>query len=182
MLRLTEIKLPLEHSEDDLLGAAAHKLEITRDDLQGYSVYKRSYDARKKNNILLIYQLDVSVEEKLEQALLEKFATQPFCRPSPDTRYHFVAQANSDFPAHEQQRPVVIGFGPCGILDELLFALGRFGRGCSALLPKAFCATAFCGVENRLLLLSCFYILSLLILQFKFLPLNCCINCLCLTF
>jgi len=122
MLRLTEIKLPLEHSEDDLLSAAVNRLEITRDQLQDCSVYKRSYDARKKDNILLIYQLDVSVEETLEQALLEKFATQSFCRPSPDTRYHFVAQANADFPAHQQQRPVVIGFGPCGILAALLLA------------------------------------------------------------
>jgi uncharacterized FAD-dependent dehydrogenase len=122
MLRLTEVKLPLEHSEDDLADELVRMLGISPAQVQAYSVFKRSYDARKKNNILLIYQVDVNVEKTTEQQLLEKFAGKSFCRRTPDTSYHFVAQASTDFPAPDQQRPLVIGFGPCGILAALLLA------------------------------------------------------------
>ena len=122
MLRLTEIKLPLEHTEADLAAAIADKLEISAEQLQGFSVFKRSYDARQQDNILLIYHLDVQLAAELETQLLEKFVRQSFCRTSPDTSYQFVAQADADFPSSEQQRPLVIGFGPCGILAALLLA------------------------------------------------------------
>lgn len=122
MLRLTEIKLPLEHTEADLAAAITDKLEISAEQLQGFSVFKRSYDARQQDNILLIYHLDVQLAAELETQLLEKFVRQSFCRTSPDTSYQFVAQADADFPNSEQQRPLVIGFGPCGILAALLLA------------------------------------------------------------
>lgn len=122
MLRLTEIKLPLEHTETDLAAAIVDKLEISAEQLQGFSVFKRSYDARQQDNILLIYHLDVQLAAELETQLLEKFVRQSFCRISPDTSYQFVALADADFPNSEQQRPLVIGFGPCGILAALLLA------------------------------------------------------------
>ena len=122
MLRLTEIKLPLEHTEADLAAAITDKLEISAQQLQGFSVVKRSYDARQQDNILLIYHLDVQLAAELETQLLEKFVRQSFCRISPDTSYQFVALADADFPNSEQQRPLVIGFGPCGILAALLLA------------------------------------------------------------
>ena len=122
MLRLTEIKLPLEHAEADLAAAITDKLEISAEQLQGFSVVKRSYDARQQDNILLIYHLDVQLAAELETQLLEKFVRQSFCRTSPDTRYQFVGLADADFPNSEQQRPLVIGFGPCGILAALLLA------------------------------------------------------------
>lgn len=122
MLRLTEIKLPLEHTEADLAAAITDKLEISAEQLQGFSVFKRSYDARQQDNILLIYHLDVQLAAELETQLLEKFVRQSFCRTSPDTSYQFVGLADADFPNSEQQRPLVIGFGPCGILAALLLA------------------------------------------------------------
>ena len=122
MLRLTEIKLPLEHTEADLAAAITDKLEISAEQLQGFSVVKRSCDARQQDNILLIYHLDVQLAAELETQLLEKFVRQSFCRTSPDTSYQFVGLADADFPNSEQQRPLVIGFGPCGILAALLLA------------------------------------------------------------
>ena len=122
MLRLTEIKLPLEHTEADLAAAITDKLEISAEQLQGFSVVKRSYDARQQDNILLIYHLDVQLAAELETQLLEKFVRRSFCRTSPDTSYQFVGLADADFPNSEQQRPLVIGFGPCGILAALLLA------------------------------------------------------------
>jgi len=122
MLRLNEIKLPLDHSESDLTQAILNKLAVSEADLLSVAVFKRSYDARKKNQILLIYQLDVDLPEALEKSLLVKFAKQSFIRQSPDARYKFVAEAPADFPGETQARPLVIGFGPCGILAALVLA------------------------------------------------------------
>ncbi|MBK6511375.1 MAG: NAD(P)/FAD-dependent oxidoreductase [Haliea sp.] len=121
MLRLNEIKLPLAHSPADLTTAAVERLGIEVDELLELHVFKRSYDARRKNQILLIYQLDVEVAAGLEPLLLEKFAHSDRVGPSPDTSYRFVARADT-IPAPGQQRPIVIGFGPCGILAALLLA------------------------------------------------------------
>ena len=122
MLRLNEIKLPLDHDAVALPAAIIARLGVDADDVRGFSVFKRSYDARKKTNILLIYQLDVELSADLEQQVLERLQQDSRVGPSPDTRYRFVAQAPADFPAAHQQRPIVIGFGPCGILAALLLA------------------------------------------------------------
>ena len=122
MLRLNEIKLPLDHSEDDFTTAIIDKLDIKAEELQEFTVHKRSFDARKKASILLIYQLDVTLTEAAEQRVLEKFSKQSSVKPSPDMDYHFVAEAPADFPNKDQTRPIIIGFGPCGILTALVLA------------------------------------------------------------
>lgn len=122
MLRLTEIKLPLHHTDNELPAAIVETLGIKSDELLSFSIFKRSYDARKKSNILLIYHLDVTLSADNEKAVLEKFAKQSFVKESPDTSYKFVAQASADFPADNQERPIIIGFGPCGILAALVLA------------------------------------------------------------
>lgn len=122
MLRLNDIQLPLSHSDEDLAAAIVAKLRIAQSELISFSVFKRSYDARKKSNILLVYQVDVTLSTKDEQQVLERFSKQNFVKPSPDTSYHFVAQADENFPNDTQQRPIIIGFGPCGILAALVLA------------------------------------------------------------
>lgn len=122
MLRISDIKLPLNHQENDLTDSIINTLEISQHDLLGFSIFKRSYDARKKSNILLIYQLDVELSKDLEAAVLEKFSNQSFVKPSPDIDYKFVAPTVSDFPIADQQRPIIIGFGPAGILAALVLA------------------------------------------------------------
>lgn len=122
MLRLNEIKLPLDHADDALAAAVAERLGIEAGNVLSVGVFKRSYDARHKSRILLIYQLDVEVPEGLEHQLQEQFSHSSQVGPSPDTSYRFVAQAGADFPAPGQHRPIVIGFGPCGILAALLLA------------------------------------------------------------
>ena len=122
MLRLNEIKVALDHKEDDLIDAIVDKLAINHDDLLSFTIFKRSHDARKKSNILLIYQLDVVLKDGVEKTVLEQFSQQAFVKVSPDTSYHFVAQAEESFPNKEHQRPIIIGFGPCGILAALVLA------------------------------------------------------------
>ncbi|RLA48468.1 MAG: hypothetical protein DRR04_08980 [Gammaproteobacteria bacterium] len=122
MIRLNEVKLPLNHQKDALAAAIVSKLGINAADLLDFSVFKRSYDARKKSNILLVYQVDVVLDEGIEGDLLASLPANSSVMPSPDTRYQFVARAAVDFPATGQRRPIVIGFGPCGMLAALLLA------------------------------------------------------------
>jgi uncharacterized FAD-dependent dehydrogenase len=116
MLRLTELKLPLDHPPEALRASILQRLGIADDDLVGFSISKRSYDARKKHALLLIYAVDIEV--KNETALLKKFRNDRHLMPTPDLDYRFVGHA----PEKLAERPLVVGFGPCGIFAALVLA------------------------------------------------------------
>ncbi|HEY9763369.1 MAG TPA: NAD(P)/FAD-dependent oxidoreductase [Trichocoleus sp.] len=116
MLRLTEVKLPLDHTEEDLQTAILKKLRLSPSDLTRYIIFKRSYDARKRGAVSLVYILDI--ETPKEAQLLQRFQKDPHVVPTPDTTYRYVAQA----PAGLETRPIVIGNGPCGMFAGLLLA------------------------------------------------------------
>lgn len=116
MLRLTNIKLALDHQADELQQAILTKLNITADQLIEFTMFKRGYDARQKNAITLIYTLDV--DTTINEALLEAFESDTQVKVSPDMEYKYVTQA----PEEITQRPVVVGFGPCGLFTGLVLA------------------------------------------------------------
>jgi uncharacterized protein len=116
MLRLTELKLPLDHPEADLRAAIARRLDVDDGDIVGFSVHKRSYDARKRSAIMLIYTVDMKLRDSLETEVSARKLTH--VGASPEMRYRYVAQA----PASLKSRPVVIGFGPCGLFAALILA------------------------------------------------------------
>ena len=172
MIRLTELKLPLEHAADALPALIAHTLGITSTELGPFTVFKRSIDARKAD-LIQVYIVDLEIvaptlgtdvsslppegavspwggpaakpaptlgtdvsslppegavspwggpvakpAPMLEAALLARFAGHPHIFAAPDLAYHPVAQA----PANFGPRPVVVGFGPCGIFAALILA------------------------------------------------------------
>ena len=116
MLRLTELKLPLDHPADALREAILERLNIAADELIDFSIFKRSYDARKSSALLLIYSVDVTLRN--EAALLKKLRHDRNVMPTPDMQYRFVGHA----PENLTTRPVVVGFGPCGIFAALVLA------------------------------------------------------------
>ena len=116
-MRLTELKLPLDHSESDLNAAILKRLGIAADELVGYSIFRRSHDARKPSAIVFIYTLDLEV--KNEKALLARLQGDRHVGPTPDTAYHFVVKAPQPPPT---PRPIVIGTGPCGLFAGLILA------------------------------------------------------------
>ncbi|MDD5175989.1 MAG: NAD(P)/FAD-dependent oxidoreductase [Sterolibacterium sp.] len=120
MLRLTEVRLPLDHPESAIREAILERMGITVDDLIRYTVFRRGYDARKKTAIVLTYTLDVEVQR--QAALLESLRDDRRVSLTPDTRYHFVAQAAGVVGNEAKPRPVVIGFGPCGLFAGLILA------------------------------------------------------------
>jgi uncharacterized FAD-dependent dehydrogenase len=118
MLRLTEIKLPLEHAENALMAALLQTLQIPPTDLVRFTMFKRSFDARKAV-IMQVYIVDVELASAaLEASLLARHAGNPHILPTPDMAYHPVGVAPASLPL----RPVVVGFGPCGIFAALVLA------------------------------------------------------------
>ncbi|MEH6435117.1 NAD(P)/FAD-dependent oxidoreductase [Massilia sp. DD77] len=117
MLRINELKLPLNHPEPALRAAILARLDIADADLVDFTVFKRSYDARKKAAIVLIYSIDAEVRD--EAAVLARLARDQHVMPSPDTGYKFVEAGR---PAAGTPRPVVIGMGPCGMFVALILA------------------------------------------------------------
>jgi uncharacterized FAD-dependent dehydrogenase len=116
MLRLTEIKLPLDHADDAIANAAVARLGIKPSELLSCVVFRRGHDARKKSEIKLVYTLDVVV--KNEASVLKRCAKDVHVKPTPDMEYQFVAHA----PEVLASRPVVIGAGPCGLFAALVLA------------------------------------------------------------
>ncbi len=116
MLRITELKLPLDHAPDALRPAICQRLGIANDDLLDVSLFRRGYDARKKSAITLIYTVDCTLRD--EAAVFKRLHGDRNISPTPDMAYKMVAQA----PDGLQERPIVIGMGPCGFMAALLLA------------------------------------------------------------
>ena len=121
MLRITDLRLPLDHPEPALREAIVARLALPDPAaLLSHTVFKRAADARKKTAIVLIYTIDCALDD--EAAVAARLAGDPHVRPSPDTRYRFVGHAPADFRQSGRPRPVVVGFGPCGLFAALVLA------------------------------------------------------------
>lgn len=120
MLRITDLRLPLDHPAEALRPAVVARLGLddTDTDLQSFGIFKRSHDARNKRAVQLIYTVDCTLRD--EAAVLTRLAGDPHIRPTPDMRYAPIWQAPDNRPRDE--RPVVVGFGPCGIFAALVLA------------------------------------------------------------
>jgi len=117
LIRITELPLPLDYTPEALRDAVVKRLRIRDADLLELTLFKRSYDARKKNTgILFICIVDVQVAD--EAGVLKRLARDRQIGPAPDTSYHPVATA----PANLAERPLVVGFGPGGLFAALLLA------------------------------------------------------------
>ncbi|MFK8183654.1 MAG: NAD(P)/FAD-dependent oxidoreductase [Phormidesmis sp.] len=132
MLRLKEVKLPLDHTDADLQTAILKKLKLSPDELTSYSIFKRSYDARRRDAIFLVYAVDVETpkqtqilkrvqgkgQKKGQKSGQKKGQKSGQISPTPNMTYKYVATAPTGFAT----RPVVIGVGPCGMFAALLLA------------------------------------------------------------
>ncbi len=120
MIRLTELRLPLEHTPEQLTAAVLQRLKLVPADLLEIRIHKRSPDARKKSAPQFVYSLDLEVAD--EAGVRTRFKDDPQVRPTPDMAYRCVAQAPAKLPL----RPVVVGFGPAGIFAALILAQAGF--------------------------------------------------------
>ena len=120
VLRLSELKLPLDHEEADLAPAICKRLKIDPAALLMHRVVKESVDARRKSAIQIAYSLELELQPELERQLLKRFKRDPHLQPASDTRYRLVGQVSPGSPA--PPRPVVVGAGPCGYFCALVLA------------------------------------------------------------
>jgi uncharacterized FAD-dependent dehydrogenase len=116
LLRLTELRLPLDHSPEALEAAVRERLNVKGDALVSFSVFRRAWDARKRSQILLVYTIDAEVRD--EARVMARLKGDKHIGPTPDTTYRHVARA----PEGLERRPVVIGAGPCGLFAALILA------------------------------------------------------------
>jgi Uncharacterized FAD-dependent dehydrogenases len=116
MLRITELKLPLDHAENALSTAILDRLDISTTQLINYTIFRQGFDARKRNAIFLVYTVDVEVSD--ESAILNRLHNDPHITLTPDSTYRFVTQASEKLTL----RPVIIGTGPCGLFAGLILA------------------------------------------------------------
>ncbi|MFN5644788.1 MAG: hypothetical protein ACK450_09360, partial [Sphingomonadales bacterium] len=82
MLRINELKLPLDHAAEDLPMAICARLKIDAADLTRFQIFRRGNDARKKHAILLTYVVDCVVANEAE--VLARFADDQNVKPTPD--------------------------------------------------------------------------------------------------
>ncbi len=146
MIRLSELKLPLSalpveerraadapaeteadrqlppHPVDALRALAAEALGISTAAIATLNVFKRSFDARKQN-LLVVYIVDITLVDATQEAvLLAKHEKNSHIQPTPDMTWHAPAHAPGDWGTNTGERPVVVGFGPCGIFAALVLA------------------------------------------------------------
>jgi uncharacterized protein len=120
MIRVTELKLPLDHDEAAIGPALRQRLQLGAKDRADFTVFRRGSDARKRTGIQFVYTLDVTVDD--EASVLARFAGDHNVGLAPDTTYKPVARARST----QSSRPIVIGAGPCGIFAALILAEAGF--------------------------------------------------------
>lgn len=117
-----EDRVPPPHPVEALRELAAQALGIAPEDIADLHVFKRSFDARKAD-LLAVFIVDVTLAEPAREAeLLARHAKHPHIQPTPDMDWHAPAHAPAGWPANEAERPVVVGFGPCGIFTALALA------------------------------------------------------------
>lgn len=117
MLRITDLKLPLNHADEALPAAIRDRLRVTPRDLIRYTIARRAHDARDKMDIQLVYSVDVTL--KNEDTVLTRFRKDRHVQRTPDTGYRFVTKGG---PSYTSPRPVVVGAGPCGLFAGLILA------------------------------------------------------------
>ncbi len=117
LIRIEGLSLPLDYTPLALRRAVLQRLAIGEAELLEVLLFKRSHDARKKNSGIL-YSCIVDVAVRDEAAVLRRCAGDRHVGVAPDMSYHPVARA----PANLPERPLVVGFGPCGLFAALLLA------------------------------------------------------------
>jgi uncharacterized FAD-dependent dehydrogenase len=115
MIRLRDIILPFDHKPDALAASIVKRLNISDQELLDFTIIRKSIDARRKNNIVAVYTIDVQV--KNESELLCEFSKDIRISAAPCMSYQMPTVGDI-----HGLRPVVVGSGPCGLFAALIFA------------------------------------------------------------
>ena len=114
---IQNIKLSFETTKDDAFAVAKRRLSkfFPAKSIRDMNIYKTSVDARKKDNICFVYSVSATVtsDKAVDEKLLAKEGIVPLTEDPMDIRF-------GDTPLNN--RPVIVGFGPCGMFCALILA------------------------------------------------------------
>ena len=113
MIRIRNIKLSLNEKENILKEKVSKKLKININKIKTIKINKKSLDARNKNNICYVYELDVKVEN--ESKILTKIKSKDIFK-TPNEVYKCIATGEKSI----QNRPIIVGSGPSGLFAAYL--------------------------------------------------------------
>lgn len=114
MLRLRQIKLPINHNEDDLIIKIAKNLKIKENEILNFKINKQSIDARKKDNLMYVYEIDVNLKD--EKQILKKHLKD--VTPTPDETYKLPKPGNKNL----NSQIIIVGSGPAGLFAGYMLA------------------------------------------------------------
>lgn len=114
MLRINQLKLPVEHTEEQLGKKLLHTLHIKEHELKHYFIRKRSIDARKKPDLFYVYSIDFEVSD--EKRLLRNLKGK--VRIADEKKYEIPTCGKQK----SAWRPVIVGSGPAGLFCAYLLA------------------------------------------------------------
>ena len=110
MIRISQMKLPVEHSEEELVRKIQKSLRLNHRQF-AYEIIRQSLDARKKNDKKFVYTVDVCLSDvNQEKRILEKVHDKNIMLTKM-VEYHFPKHGEDEL----QHRPVVVGSGPAGL-------------------------------------------------------------------
>lgn len=116
-IRVSQVKVPLQHTVEDVVKKACKKIRIEQSEVTGYELVKKSIDARKKESLQYIYSIDLVLKQQRKLKVKDKDV-------SIVEKHSYVFPNNGSLPLNN--RPVVIGAGPAGLFCGYLLALSGF--------------------------------------------------------
>ena len=116
MIRVRAIKIKYEKDNNsEIIKKISHKLNVSPNDIKFYKVNKKSFDARKKDNLHYVYELDISIDN--EENILNKNKDNDIFK-TPDEKYIFEVTGTKEM----KHRPVIVGSGPAGLFTAYQLA------------------------------------------------------------
>ena len=106
MIRVRQIKVNiLKDTKEELLSKISKKLDIKKDEIMSYKINKKSIDARDKNNIFYVYEIDLDIKNENDV----RFGIDVFKQEKEEYTYKITGKEKMI------QRPIIVGSGPSGL-------------------------------------------------------------------
>lgn len=120
MIRVRQIKTPLNHDNEEFIKSSlSHILKVPIKEIKKISIVKKSLDARKKDNVYYVYEVDVSIDS--EDKILRKNKSKDIFKTKDET-YTINVSGKSNL----IERPVIVGSGPAGLFCAYILAENHY--------------------------------------------------------